>query len=140
MEARLTIYLDDGAMQHVRGFVSAFVAQHAIAAQEQSRILIVLEELITNLAKYGYPNRLGGIAEIMLQLDDTRLTIEFADDGDPFDPLNARPPKLDSALEERNPGGLGIYIVRALAEEMRYCRSGGRNVLRLTRRVVLIKS
>ena len=140
MEARLTIYVDDGAMQHVRGFVSAFVAQHAIAAAEQSRILIVLEELITNLAKYGYPNRLGGIAEIMLQLDDTRLTIEFADDGDPFDPLNARPPKLDSALEERNPGGLGIYIVRALAEEMRYCRSGERNVLRLTRRVVLMKS
>ena len=46
-------------MQQVRRFVTDFVANHSIAAEEQSRILIVLEELITNLEKYGYPNRSG---------------------------------------------------------------------------------
>jgi serine/threonine-protein kinase RsbW/sigma-B regulation protein RsbU (phosphoserine phosphatase) len=140
MEARVTIHVDAGAMQQVRGFVTDFVAQHAIAAEEQSRILIVLEELITNLTKYGYPNRLGGSAEVALQLNGTQLTIEFADDGDPFDPLNRPPPNLSSPLEERDLGGLGIHIVRALADEARYCRVDQRNVLRLTRRVALIKS
>lgn len=140
MEARLTFQVDTDAMRQVRGFVTDFVALHAIAAEEQLRILIVLEELITNLAKYGYPNRLGGNAEIALQLDGARLTIEFADDGDPFDPLQEPPPDLDSPIEERAPGGLGIHIVRALSEEARYRRDAGRNVLQLTRRVTLIKS
>jgi serine/threonine-protein kinase RsbW len=139
MEARLTIHVDAGAMQQVRGFVRDFVAQHAIAAEEQSRILIVLEELITNLAKYGYPSRLDGIAEVALQLDGTRLTIEVVDDGNPFDPFQEPPPNLDSPIEERALGGLGIHLVRALADEARYCRVSERNVLQLTRRVALIK-
>ncbi len=140
MEARLTIHVGAGAMQQVRRFVTDFVANHSIAAEEQSRILIVLEELITNLEKYGYPNRSGGNAEVALQLRGTRLAIEFVDEGDPFDPLRAAAPNLDSPLEERDLGGLGIHIVRALTDEARYRRVGERNVLRLTRQVALIKS
>lgn len=140
MEARLTFQVDSGAMQQVRGFVIDFVTRHAVASEEQSRILIVLEELLTNLAKYGYPNRKSGSAEVVLQLDGTRLTIEFADDGDPFDPLRGPPPNLDVPLGERDLGGLGILIVRALADEARYCRVNERNVVQLTRRVVLIRS
>lgn len=138
MEARLTFQVEGGAMQLVRGFVADFATQHSVASEEQSRILIVLEELLTNVEKYGYRNRPSGFAEIALELDGTRLRIEFADDGDPFDPLQEPPPNLESPLEERNVGGLGIHIVRALAEELHYRRVGERNVLQLTRRVMLI--
>jgi anti-sigma regulatory factor (Ser/Thr protein kinase) len=140
MEGRLTFPVDLGAMVQVRAFVIEFAARHAMAADERSRMLIVFEELLTNLAKYGYPNRLHGQAEITLQLDGTRLTIEFTDDGDPFDPLQVATPDLDAPLEERDLGGLGIHIVRTLADEVRYCRIDQRNVLQLSRRVALIKS
>jgi anti-sigma regulatory factor (Ser/Thr protein kinase) len=131
---------DDGAMSQVRAFVTDFAVQHAIEAEEQSRILIVLEELITNLAKYGYPNRPRGDAEVALDIVGSQLTIEFMDDGDPFDPLQSPAPYLDAPLEERTPGGLGIHILRALADESRYRRIGERNVLQLTRHVALVKS
>jgi serine/threonine-protein kinase RsbW len=138
MEARLKIRIDIAAMRDVRGFVADFVTQHALETDEQHRIMIVLEELITNLAKYGYRNRPAGNAEIAMQLDAPHLTIEFTDDGDPFDLLDAPRPDLDAPLEERDLGGLGVHIVRSLADEVRYSRAGGRNVLQLMRRVVLI--
>ena len=139
MEARLTIRIDTAAMRDVHGFVADFVTRHALATDEQHRIMIVLEELITNLAKYGYQNRPAGNAEIAMQLDAPHLTIEFIDDGDPFDPLAAPPPDLEAPLEERDLGGLGVHIVRSLADEVRYSRAGDRNVLQLMRRVVLIQ-
>jgi serine/threonine-protein kinase RsbW len=137
MSTRLNIQVDVGAMRQVRGFVAEFVSNHALAPEEQARILIVLEELITNVAKYGYRNRSAGTAEVALDIDATHLTIDFSDDGDPFDPLDTPPPDLDAPLEERNPGGLGIHIVKALADEVRYSRLEARNVIRFKRRVLL---
>ena len=140
MLERLNFQVDVGAMHQVRSFVAEFVSTHALAAEEQARILIVLEELLTNAAKYGYRNRAAGNAEVALQIDATHLTIEFIDDGDPFDPLATPPPDLDAPLEERNLGGLGIHIVKALADEVRYVRFEGRNVVRFRRRVFLSDS
>jgi serine/threonine-protein kinase RsbW len=121
----------------VRGFVAEFANSNALAPDEQARILLVLEELITNVAKYGYRNRAAGNAEVLLQIDATHLIVEFIDDGDPFDPLAAPPPDLEAPLEERDIGGLGIHIVRALADEVRYFRLEARNVIQFKRRVLL---
>ena len=127
-------------MRDVRSFVEDFVVRHAVALDEQHRIMIVLEELITNLAKYGYRDRPAGVAEVRLQLEESRLTLEVVDDGDPFDPLNEPPPDFDAPLEARELGGLGIHIMRALADEVSYRRAGERNVLQLMRRVVLVEA
>lgn len=141
MQNRLTFYADADAMGLVRPFVSEFVTRHAIASDDQARILIVLEELVTNIVKYGYVNRQGGYAEVALELDDTRLTMEIVDNADPFDPFKDAPaPDFDTAVEDREVGGLGIHIVRALTDEVHYARTEGRNVLQLTRRVTLIKA
>jgi serine/threonine-protein kinase RsbW len=137
MPARLTFQVDIGAMRQVRGFVAEFATSNALSSDEQARILLVLEELITNVAKYGYRNRAAGNAEVLLHLDAAHLIIEFIDDGDPFDPLAAPPPDLEAPLEERDIGGLGIHIVRALADEVRYFRLEARNVIQFKRRVLL---
>ena len=137
MRSRLAIQLDPNAMTQVRRMVAAFVAENRLEADEQSRILIVLEELVTNAMKYGYPSRSQpGAAEIALELEDARLTIEYIDDGDAFDPFSQPPPDFEGPLEERSLGGLGIHIVRSLAEDARYRRINDRNVIQLTRRVI----
>jgi anti-sigma regulatory factor (Ser/Thr protein kinase) len=134
MQSRLIIRSDSSALAEVDGFVAAFVKEHGIAADEASRIFILLEELITNLMKYGYPDRPEcGRAEIVLALNDGRLEIEFIDDGCAFDPLKAPPPHLEGPLETRTPGGLGLHILRSLTDEAHYERRNGNNVIRLTR-------
>jgi len=123
-------------MREVDAFVTAFVREHAMAPDEASRILILLEELITNLVKYGYPDRPEcGRAEIVLALDGRRLEIEFSDDGREFDPLATPPPDLEAPLDSRIPGGLGLHILRSLTDDARYERRNGNNVVRLSRTI-----
>jgi anti-sigma regulatory factor (Ser/Thr protein kinase) len=140
MQSRLIIRSDSSAMPAVDRFVAAFVTENGIAPDEASRILILLEELLTNLMKYGYPDRPeGGRAEIGLALNDGRLEIEFIDDGCAFDPFAAPSPNLEAPLETRAPGGLGLHILRSLTDEARYERRNGSNVIRLSRVVALAK-
>jgi serine/threonine-protein kinase RsbW len=121
-------------MLQVHGFVATFVREQEIAPEEASRILILLEELITNSMKYGYPDRPEcGRAEIVLAFDGGRLEIEFIDDGCAFDPFAAPPPNLEERLESRTPGGLGLHILRSLTDSAQYERRNGNNVIRLLR-------
>ena len=137
MQSRLIVRVDSSAMRLVDGFVAAFVSKQGIAADDAARILILLEELLTNLAKYGYPDRAEpGRAEIALALNGSRLEIEFIDDGCAFDPSAGLLPNLDEPLEERPIGGLGLHLLRSLSDVVRYERRNNKNVIRLSRSVV----
>ena len=128
-------------MRQLDRFVEGFVSECGIAAEERHRILIVLEELLTNLIKYGYLDRPGpGRAEIGLDFIGDRVEIEFIDDGCAFDPFAASMPALDEPVETRAVGGLGLHILRSMCDQMRYERRNDNNVLRLTRVVASRKS
>jgi serine/threonine-protein kinase RsbW len=68
------------------------------------------------------------------------LTIEFGDDGQAFNPLDRVAPDLSEPLESRPVGGLGLHMIRELADEAHYSRRDGRNVVRLSRRVSIRRS
>jgi len=140
MQPRFIVRADSDAMRQVDVFVASFVREQGIAADEAARILILLEELITNLMKYGYPDRAEpGQAEIALALNGSRLEIEFIDDGCAFDPFAGPPPNLDEPLEARQVGGLGLHLLRSLTDEARYERRNDTNVIRLSRVVASTK-
>jgi len=139
MQSRLTVRADADALRHVSEFVGEFTLRHRIEAADRARIAIVLEELLTNLLKYGYIDRSEpGAAEVVLELEGDRLSIEFADDGRPFDPLAEPPPDLDEPVRSRPVGKLGLEIVRALTHEVSYRRDHDRNIVRMVRRVTLV--
>jgi anti-sigma regulatory factor (Ser/Thr protein kinase) len=142
MRACLTVRVHNRALGELEGFVCAFEAEHRIAAEDRARTLIVLEELFTNLLRYGYPGQVepNGLAEVTLELEDDRLTIQFADDGQAFDPFAKPAPDLDLSVESRPVGGLGLVMIRRLTDEAHYSRCDGRNVIRLTRRVSIQRS
>ena len=124
-------------MRELEGLVETFAAEQRLATDDKARALIVLEELLTNLSKYGYSNQSEreGIAEVTLELESTRLTIEFSDDGEAFDPFAKTTHDLDQAPESRPIGGLGLHMVRALADEASYSWRDGRNFVRLSWRM-----
>jgi serine/threonine-protein kinase RsbW len=137
----LTVRVHSGAMHELQGFIAGFAFEQGLAADDKARILIVIEELFTNLLRYGYPNQSEpeGVAEVALELEGGQLTIEFGDDGHAFDPFVSAATDLDQPVETRPVGGLGLHIVRELADEAHYSRRNGRNVTRLSRRVSLRK-
>lgn len=95
---------------------------------------LVLEELFTNIISYGY--RDGGDHEVLLRIriDPDQLYIEIEDDGVPFDPLTADPPCIDSDVETREVGGLGVFFARRFADQIHYERTGDKNIVKITKR------
>ena len=94
-----------------------------------------LEEVITNILKYGYDDPKEHEIEIALLTADSELLMEVTDDGHEFNPLEHPEPDADKPLEDRQPGGLGISFVRKLFDEARYRREAGKNILTLRKRV-----
>jgi anti-sigma regulatory factor (Ser/Thr protein kinase) len=137
MRSHLSVRVQDWAMRELEGFVNTFAAEQGLVRDDQVRTLVVLEELLTNLARYGYPGqpKEKGVAEVTLELVGDVMTIEFGDDGQPFNPLDRVAPDLSERLDSRTVGGLGLHMVRELEDEAHYSRRGGRNVVRLSRRV-----
>jgi serine/threonine-protein kinase RsbW len=95
---------------------------------------LVAEELLTNLAKYGYDDGAAHWARVGLTLAAGDVILEFTDDGRPFDPLAAPPPEFSAQAGERPAGGLGVHLVRSLVDAAEYVRRGSQNVLTLRKR------
>ena len=98
------------------------------------KVNLVLDELATNIVKYG-----GKVSEIEVSLSSAEevVTVEITDDGRSFDPLTEAPePDLDSSLNERRIGGLGVFFVRSMMDDLQYRREQGKNHLAFTKRRV----
>lgn len=90
---------------------------------------LVIEELVSNIIKYGYDD--NGPHEIRINacIQDGTLVLEVSDDGHPFNPLDAPEPPLHLPAHERPIGGLGLHFIRGLSDTLTYERSEGRNVV-----------
>jgi serine/threonine-protein kinase RsbW len=101
---------------------------------------VSLDEVLANVVRHGLAGR-GDEARVALEIDvepgdPPRCELRVEDDGPAFDPLQAERPDTSLGIDERPIGGLGIELVRRLMDEVHYERSGGRNRLRLARRLV----
>ena len=136
MRASITLRGEAAELVRLEAFAEAFSHDCGLADDERSRLLVILEELFTNVDEHAYEGAAASVA-VTLGWKHGRLTIDFVDDGPPFDPLAHSAPDLDAPPEQRPIGGLGIPIVRALVDEARYSREGHRNHLYLVRRLAL---
>jgi serine/threonine-protein kinase RsbW len=114
------------------GFVASCAKRQGAGQERIREIELVMEELLVNIFSYAYPDRPGDVAIVCRPDGAGRLLVEIADEGIPFNILTRDQPDLDSGIEERRVGGLGIVFVRRLVQEIRYRREEGRNILTLT--------
>src|SRR5437868_10376253 len=103
-----------------------------LASELTFKLMLAIEEAATNVVSYAFaevppPHRF----RVRLDIDDKRCAAELADNGRPFDPSAAPPPDLTAALEEREAGGLGIHLLRNMADRVEYRREAGENRLRI---------
>ena len=97
-------------------------------------LLIAADEVFTNIVSYAYSDAAGPV-EVSAEQDGKVFRLIFADAGKPFDPLKAADPDINSPLEERQIGGLGIFVVKKLMDKVEYRREDNRNILTLTKRI-----
>ena len=92
---------------------------------------LILEEVACNVMDHAFPAGTSGALEVRLQAIDGQWWLHFRDDGPPYDPLSRDAPDVEAPLDERGIGGLGIHLVRTLAQEATYVRRDDRNELTL---------
>jgi serine/threonine-protein kinase RsbW len=91
---------------------------------------LVVEELLVNVARYAYPRTEAGEVELACAVDGpARVLVQISDQGRPFNPLDSNPPDFSRGLAERQVGGLGIFLVKSIAESISYERSEPRNTV-----------
>jgi len=115
--------------------VDRFATACGLSSDEAALVNLALDELVTNVIKYGYDDADEHRIHVTVTVDGGLLTLLMDDDGKPFNPLEAPPPNLDLPIEERPIGGLGVFIVRSLADSLDYRREQGHNILTLTKKL-----
>ncbi len=114
----------------IERFLTEFSEQYDFPPDTVFQIQLSLEEIFTNVVSYGYDDDAEHDIEIVLSKNEGTVTIEIADDGRPFDPLQDAPEMdAESALEERQAGGAGIALTKTMMTDLRYHRDNGRNHL-----------
>ncbi|MCL2218966.1 MAG: ATP-binding protein [Chitinispirillia bacterium] len=116
-----------------------FIAERLDAVQcpvkQQMRIAIVVEEVYVNIARYAYAFGTGPAVVRAAALAND-LTIEFEDEGKPYNPLEREDPDITLPAEERKIGGLGIYMVKHMMDTVEYRRERNRNILTIRKKLV----
>ena len=130
-ERRFANRLDD--LSRVVAEVARFMEDRKVSERAAYVTHLAIEEMVTNILKYGYDDDAAHDISLRLELLPDALVVLLEDDGHEFNPLAAPEPDVNQPPEQRAPGGLGIHLVRKLAETMEYQRCGRRN--RLTIRI-----
>ena len=86
---------------------------------------VVVEELVVNVVNYSHSDYL----DVDIIRDEKSITLRFHDGGVPFNPLKKDPPDFSIPFEEREIGGLGIFMVKEYMDEVGYEHAGGENIL-----------
>ena len=118
-------------MEPVLEFVDRAGDAYRLPSAVLTDLRIALDEIVTNIASYAYPDRVGDEFSIRFELRNGRLHTVVEDAGVEFDPLRAPVPDVSLGLEDRPIGGLGVHFVKKLMSAVRYERVAGRNRLTL---------
>lgn len=94
-------------------------------------VRLLTEEAVSNIIRYAHGSEEEHLIEVTLCWSTKEVELEIRDKGKPFNPLEVPPPDLDQPIEERPDGGLGIHLIKSLADEASYAREGKTNVLLL---------
>ena len=123
---------DLSALASLTGIVQEFGAAHALSDAVQSRLNLMLDELITNSITYGLPTISDPELRLRLLVDEGAVIAQLEDNGIAFNPFEEAPePDPTLGLEERPIGGLGVFLVKQFTDSTAYERVDGRNRITL---------
>lgn len=123
-------------IETVTDFVNAQLEELDCPMKAQMQIDIAIDELFSNIARYAYAPNVGE-ATVRVESSDDPLTviITFIDKGVPYNPLEKEDPDTTLSADDRQIGGLGIYMVKKSMDDMRYEYKDGQNITSIVKRL-----
>jgi serine/threonine-protein kinase RsbW len=134
MTPSLTLHLQNRLAEVARlvDAVESFGSHAGLSSDLTYRLTLSLDEIVSNVIRHGYSDTNDHVVEVRLSVHDGVVTSVIEDDGHPYDPRESPEPDLSMPVEQRGPGGLGIFLVRQMMDSIDYARRDGRNILTVT--------
>jgi anti-sigma regulatory factor (Ser/Thr protein kinase) len=134
MTPSLTLHLQNRIAEVARlvDAVESFGTHAGLSADLTYRLTLSLDEIVSNVIRHGYSDTNDHVVEVRLSVHDGVVTSVIEDDGHPYDPRESPEPDLSMPVEQRGPGGLGIFLVKQMMDSIDYARRDGRNILTVT--------
>lgn len=136
LQRRLSLPNDIDTVPQLNAFIDAIVEERGLDMSLGMNLNLAVEEAVVNVMTYAYPEGTEGQVNIEVTIDSQQVTFVISDSGRPFDPTAQGDVDTTLSAEERPIGGLGIYLVRQLMDDVRYERADGQNILTLCKKVV----
>ncbi len=122
--------------------INAMLHNKELASVDEAlyrKLYVVVDELVTNIVNYAYPNGENDYLDVEIMHDKELLTIRFRDGGVPFNPLEKAPSDITLPMDQRPIGGLGILLVVQKVDAIAYEYINGENVLTISFKITRIK-
>ena len=124
------------SLSAVLGFVEETLEGFACPMKLQMAICVAIEEVFVNVAHYAYPDSEGDMSlQIGFDEQSRAITFRMTDRGIPFDPLKKPDPDITLSAEEREVGGLGIFIAKKTMDSLTYTYENGENILTMIKKI-----
>ena len=129
----LILPCDINEIPRLTEFVQSVCHDAGFGDSAVQQLILAVEEAVVNIMNYAYEPDAKGPVSLTAEAADNQITITIMDSGRPFDPTLVPQPDLTLDAEEREEGGLGIFMIRRNTDAMQYERRDGYNVLQLTK-------
>ncbi|MDR3301202.1 MAG: ATP-binding protein [Spirochaetaceae bacterium] len=129
----ITLDAQTGCLENAVSFIESELAAIACPNDKQMQIELAVEELFVNISNYAYRNHDGSVKIKFANPSKNRVIITLADNGTPFNPLEREEPDILKPLEEREPGGLGIFLVKRTMDNVVYKHDGEYNNITISK-------
>lgn len=130
----LTIPAEKRCIKAVNAFIWAVAQEAELDNKQAYRLRLAVDETVSNIISHGYADCVGcGPVQIWVEITEQAVSVTIEDTGTPFDMTTAdTPDDLGLPPDERDPGGLGVFLVTSYVDELRYERVNGHNINRIT--------
>ncbi|MHC1771049.1 MAG: ATP-binding protein [Flexilinea sp.] len=133
----ITVTAETTRLEDVLNFIDRELENVQCSIKVRSQIAVAVEEIFVNIAQYAYRPEIGeATIQSTVNHDPLIVTIQFFDRGMPYNPLERSDPNTKLGINERNPGGLGIFIVKKTMDEIDYEYKDGKNILTIRKTIV----
>ena len=123
-------------LERVARFIDEIGEELSLDMELQMNLNLVMEEMVSNIIFYAYPEGVEATIELLAECDGKELTFILSDQGRAFDPTLKENFDMDVNPAERELGGMGIFIVKNIMNQVTYQRLEGRNLLTMKKSIV----
>ena len=135
MEKKLVIKNDISEISKLATFIGELSEELNFTPELNFNLNLVLEEAVSNVILYAYSKEVQKEITLLANISDNNLIFVLTDSGKEFDPTKVPDADVTLSAEEREIGGLGIFLIRQIMDTVEYQRIGGKNVLTMRKQL-----